>query len=222
MNIDFHSHILPNADHGSDGPETTMIQLAMAQHAGIEVLAATPHFYPHREDAASFLRRREQCAALLHRMLPKDAPRLLVGAEVQLCRGLEHLAELEQFCLEGTRVLLLELPPVRSVKPYEATLNALTEERGLTVVLAHIDRYDPKMIEPLLENGFLAQLNADAFLRFRSRRRCLRWAERSCVVALGSDLHGTEQGYRSFDRARTLLGSRYDALMRRTEALLPP
>lgn len=222
MNIDFHSHILPAADHGSDGLATSLKQVALAKNAGLDVLAATPHFYPDREDAAAFLHRRERCAALLRQELPSDSPRLLVGAEVHLCRGLHNLPELHRLCLEGTRVLLLELPPVRSLARYEETLTALLEERGLTVVLAHIDRYSPSIFEPLLESGFLAQLNADAIVRLWTRRCCLRWAERSCTVALGSDLHGTELGYRNFHRAAELLGRRYNTLMRRTERLLPP
>ncbi|MEE3459824.1 MAG: CpsB/CapC family capsule biosynthesis tyrosine phosphatase, partial [Candidatus Faecousia sp.] len=41
--IDFHAHILPGADHGSDGLETSLRQLALAEEAGVDTIVATPH-----------------------------------------------------------------------------------------------------------------------------------------------------------------------------------
>ena len=40
---DFHAHILPGADHGSDGMETSLTQLALAEAAGVDTIIATPH-----------------------------------------------------------------------------------------------------------------------------------------------------------------------------------
>ena len=45
--IDFHAHILPRCDHGSDGWETSRQQLKLAREAGVEVICATSHFYGH-------------------------------------------------------------------------------------------------------------------------------------------------------------------------------
>ena len=218
MNIDFHAHLLPGADHGSDGIETSRRQLLLAREAGIDRVAATPHFYPRREPIESFLARREACMQALREAA--DTSFVLCGAEVQLCRSLHHIGRLEELCIEGTRVLLLELPPDFSVRAYAQTLDALLFERKLTVVLAHIDRYDPQLIDFLLEFGCFGQLNAESFCHLRTRRRSLAWAKEARVVALGSDLHGAEIGYRDFLRAKARLGADYDALMRRTENLL--
>ena len=46
LTLDYHAHILPRCDHGSDGVETSLRQLAMAAEAGIRTVCATPHFYP--------------------------------------------------------------------------------------------------------------------------------------------------------------------------------
>ena len=35
--IDFHAHILPGCDHGSDGWRTSRQQLKLAREAGVEV-----------------------------------------------------------------------------------------------------------------------------------------------------------------------------------------
>ena len=55
--IDFHSHILPGADHGSSSVETSLAQLNSAKNAGVTRLIATPHFYPHRHTLEKFLAR---------------------------------------------------------------------------------------------------------------------------------------------------------------------
>lgn len=221
MNIDFHAHILPTADHGSSSLETSLRQVELARRAGIDVLAATPHFYPHLESLSEFLERRKQTEIRLREAIPENAPKLLIGSETHLCRGLEHMESLEQLCFRGTKVLLLELPHDFSIRSYEQTLDALLYERKLTVVLAHIDRYPTSTIEFLLELGFLAQINAEPFCHLRSRKRSMAWAtELKSVVALGSDLHGCETGYRDFLKMKERLGATYETIMSRTQKLL--
>lgn len=218
MNIDFHAHLLPAADHGSNGLETSRRQLRMACEAGIDCVVATPHFYPHKEQSKDFLQRRSACAETLRQEAAFS--RVLLGAEVQLCRNLHHAELLDELCVAGTRVLLLELPPDFSLRIYEQTLDALLYERKLSVVLAHIDRYDTQLIDFLLDWGFYGQLNASSFCRFFARKRSLEWTKSERVVALGSDIHGVQTGYTEFLRAKKLLGADYDALMHRTQALL--
>lgn len=220
MNIDFHAHVLPKADHGSDSLETSLRQLALAQAAHIDLLAATPHFYPQRDSFSSFLSRREQTEHALRAAMPRGVPELIVGAEVQLCVGLHHSEHLRQLCLQGTKVMLLELPFDFSLRAYERTLEALLYESGLTVVLAHIDRYRTDVIELLLDMGFLAQLNASSFCHLRTRRRSMQWALSESIVALGSDIHGTDVGYKEFIEMKNRLGSGYDEIMRRCAVLL--
>ena len=65
LTLDYHAHVLPGCDHGSDGVETSRKQLAMAAAAGIRTVCATPHFYPHKESIPSFLQRRAESAQLL-------------------------------------------------------------------------------------------------------------------------------------------------------------
>ena len=81
LSLDYHAHVLPGCDHGSDGLETSLRQLDMAAAAGIRTVCATPHFYPHRESAQSFLRRRAECAQLLRAHLPEQAPQVCLGAK---------------------------------------------------------------------------------------------------------------------------------------------
>lgn len=221
MNIDFHAHILPAADHGCADVKTALQQLTLAKHAGIDLVVAAPHFYPHQESLDDFLARRAKSFQELKAATEgKDLPEVLLGTEVQLRKGLEHLENLEALCIEGTKLLLLELTPGFSIRSYEQTIDDLLYQRGLTIVLAHIDRYATAHTEYLLDCGCFAQLNAEAFCRFRTRRSAMNWSENESVVALGSDLHGTDDGYKQFLKAKKRLGDCYDSLMLRTETLL--
>lgn len=54
LTLDYHAHVLPGCDHGSDSVETSRKQLAMAAAARVRTVCATPHFYPHKESIPSF------------------------------------------------------------------------------------------------------------------------------------------------------------------------
>ena len=47
--IDFHAHILPGVDHGSNSVEISDFQLKLAAESMIDTVIATSHFYPHKE-----------------------------------------------------------------------------------------------------------------------------------------------------------------------------
>ena len=219
MQIDFHAHILPKADHGSDGLETSLKQVTLAREAGIDILAATPHFYPVSDTAEAFLERRDRCWSELRAKLGKDAPEILLGAEVQLCRGIDHLQQIRELCFRGTNVILLELPGDFRFKQFERSLEALRYDCGLQVVIAHVDRY-PELAEPILDAGFMGQLNASSLCTLFKKKRYYDWIESGSIVALGSDLHGTKTGYSEFLRAKDKLGSLYTEIMARTQSLL--
>ncbi len=217
--IDLHAHILPKADHGSDSLETSLKQLALAKEAEIQILAATPHFYPGSDTAEAFLERRSRCLAELTAVPDLNAPELLPGAEVQLCRGLNHLLQLRELCFQGTDVILLELPPDFRFKQYERTLESIRYDCKLQVVIAHVDRY-PELAEPVLDAGFMGQLNASSLCTMFRKKKLYDWIEQGSIVALGSDLHGIKTGYTEFLKAKSKLGSLYGEIMSRTQALL--
>lgn len=216
--IDFHAHILPGADHGSDGLETSLRQLELAEQAGVDTIVATPHFYPQVDSFTGFLRKRDRCSSEL--MNHYHGPiRILLGAEVHMCVGLDHLKDVEELCVTGTSVMLSELPH----RGYQSGLTETFErmqDDGLTPVLAHVDRYDPKLIENLFALGLKGQVNSEPLTHHWGRRRYLSWIDGGFLVALGSDIHGTEVGYTQYTAARAFLGERAERLDRRTLALL--
>ena len=217
--LDFHAHVLPGADHGSDGLQTSLRQLTLAEQAGIDILVATPHFYPQRDDFGRFLRKREATRAELAAHY-NGSIRLLLGAEVHMCVGLDHLDGLEELCIPGTNVMLCELPFRGLTAGMTETFQRLMEDREINPVLAHVDRYDPTVIENLFGIGLKGQLNAEPFSRHFHRRRLLPWIDRGQIVALGSDIHGTETGYSQYLKAVEFLGDRFDTIEERVRELL--
>ena len=217
--LDFHAHILPGADHGSDGLQTSLRQLKLAEQAGIDVIVATPHFYPQVDDFQQFLQRREATRRQL--LEAYQGPiRILTGAEVHMCVGLDHLEGLERLCIPGTSVMLCELPFRGLPTGLSDTFERMMDDRGLIPVLAHVDRYEPSVIDNLFSMGLSGQLNAEPLTRPFHRRRLLPWIDRGSIVALGSDIHGIKIGYTQYLKAAEYLGSRFDRIDTRVRALL--
>jgi len=191
--IDFHAHILPRADHGSDSLETTKKQLLYLKRCGVCTVVATPHFYPQRDNVDTFLKRREESWCRLKSEITEDMPRVLLGAEVLVCSGIDHMPGIERLCVEGTEVILLEMPmgPWRD-EHIEAVRRI--SRLGLTVVMAHIDRYREEEVARLCEDcDVLYQLNGETQSTLAGRRRAYKISRTLPVVAVGSDIHGADK-----------------------------
>ena len=205
LTLDYHAHVLPGCDHGSDSVETSRKQLAMAAAARVRTVCATPHFYPHKESIPSFLQRREASARLLRENLTADAPQLQLGAEVLICDGMERLDGLSRLCRGETNELLLEMPFYQWSESIWDTLYALCERRDIEIVLAHAERYPPEAIEQLIRDNVALQLNSECLTRPLHRKRYLKWIKNGSVKYLGSDIHMLGNGYRDFEKCRRLL-----------------
>lgn len=205
LTLDYHAHVLPGCDHGSDSVETSRKQLAMATAARVRTVCATPHFYPHKESIPSFLQRREASARLLRENLTADAPQLQLGAEVLICDGMERLDGLPRLCRSETNELLLEMPFYQWPEAIWDTLYALCERRDIKIVLAHAERYPPEAIEQLIRDNVALQLNSECLTRPLHRKRYLTWIKNGSVKYLGSDIHMLGNGYRDFEKCRRLL-----------------
>lgn len=106
--IDFHTHILPGIDDGSRSADES-IQMLRAMPEVTHVVA-TPHFYAWENTPERFLRRRTAAWEQLRERLDDTAPDIRLGAEVCYFEGICRSDELHSLCIEGTNVLLLEMP----------------------------------------------------------------------------------------------------------------
>ncbi len=222
LQIDFHSHVLPGLDHGSRDLKTSLEQLLMVREKRTDVLVATSHFYPHRMNLARFLAQREESVKLLaENMDCEDSLRVVVGTETACYPGLENMNGLEQLCIAGTNCLLLEMPMTEWKDAHFETVDAIVD-RGIQVVLAHIDRHDPQNVERVMQLDVMAQINASSLGSFFKRRKLKRWFDEDRVWALGSDLHGADKGaYDHFPKGLAKLGPETVArVMAHSEELL--
>ena len=220
ITTDFHSHILPGADHGSDGVRTSRGQLDIIASCGIKTVVATPHFYPTADNVNTFLKRRGKCAESLRSVMREGDPSVLLGAEVLICDGIERMEGLESLTVRGTRCILLEMPMTKWTDRTYETVDAISS-MGFDVVMAHIDRYEPKYIDELMELDVFAQLNPGTFFSRKGRKFAAKWLEAGKVVAVGSDLHGAHDAdYKEFIDACDALGGHAGTVERSMEKLL--
>ena len=205
--IDFHAHILPGMDHGCDDVAMSIEQLRMAADHNIEIVIATSHFYPHRENVGDFLRRRRMAREQLEAAREGRYPSIRLGAEVLICNNIDKMMGIEELCIENSRVLLIEMPFARKWESgLIETLVRLRDKNGLKVILAHGERYPIKELEKLLRSGFRTQVNVSSIKCFYTRYVVKKWIKQNYVAAFGSDIHGLRNYYREYVGCMKKLG----------------
>lgn len=194
--IDFHCHVLPRMDDGSKSTEESLRMLKCSAEQGITTVAATPHFYADRDTPERFFSRR---AAAMERLMGgwhPGLPNVLCGAEVHYFPGLQRTEDILRMRLAGTPLLLIEMPFSKWSGRMISDILELNQLPGVTVVLAHVERYQKDQSaetwEELRGNGVLMQSNAEFFLHWMQKRRALRMLERGEIQLLGSDSHNMD------------------------------
>ena len=199
--IDFHSHIVPGADHGCYSTEVFRKQWETIQNSGICGVVATPHFYPHGDSVASFLDRRQAGLEKMKPFLTESSPKVFIGAEVLVCPNLQNIPDFEKLCIEGTNCILLEMPFAAWTSADIAAVRAIAES-GFVPLMAHIDRYAVSDVLKLASLDVPMQVNAEALCKLLRHKNPFSFLKQGCVFAIGSDLHGTDgKAYKNFLKA---------------------
>lgn len=210
--VDFHSHILPQMDDGSRSIQESLEMLRMSAEQGIQVMAATSHFYAEENTVERFLERRETAWKTLSERMEPGMPKVLLGAEVYYFEGMQRVESLSRLRIEGTNLLLLEMPFSPWSDRMVAEIMAVNRLPDTTVALAHIDRYlrfqKAAVWDTLLENGVLMQVNASFFFNRFSKHKALRMAKKGQIHLLGSDCHNTTSRPPQLGEAMNFLESR--------------
>ena len=209
--IDFHSHILPCVDDGSASIDESLAMLSRLAEQGVNTVMATPHFHAGHEPMQVFLERRDRAYAQLHQQVPQGMPQIRLGAEVRYYPGIVRLEDIKKLCLQGSNLLLLEMPMGRWT---EFTLREMVElagSRGVQLVLAHIERYwraQPRQVwERLLNSDIFMQSNADFFVG-TTRRKALSLLKNQSIHFLGSDCHNLTTRPPRLDKAMAVIRKR--------------
>lgn len=208
--IDFHSHILPNIDDGSDSVETSLNMLSTMHNQGVNAVVATPHFYAHKDRVDPFIQKRQSSFELLEKSLPDICPDILLGTEIAYFRGISSAEEVKKLTIEKTGILLLEMPFQKWNDEIIGEVKHLVNSRKFAVMIAHLDRYldikdNKPFIKKLLSLPVIVQLNASAFLDHKSKRKTIKLAEKQDRVVLGSDAHNMNSRPPILGEARTVL-----------------
>ena len=204
--IDFHNHILPNADDGAKTMDESIQMLRHAQNQGITDIVNTVHFQHSKMegkrtdfDYISSIRDR-----LLEEMYKENIDiNIHLGAEVFFNFNLLDIIDnkLTTFC--NGKYMLVEFqthffPPNFEQHLYELKMS------GITPIIAHPERYkqiqdDIQIIEKLIDSGCLIQIDAGSILSHFGEK-CLSTSllmlNKRMVHIIGSDAHG--MGKRNF------------------------
>lgn len=208
--IDFHSHILPSMDDGSKSVEMSMEMLKLAAAQGVDVMLATSHFYASRQRIEDFLTKRKNAFEELMQRKKEFGPELRLGAEVAFFPGISRADKLEALTVEGSRVLLLEMPFAAWSRTDIREVEFLMEERHFQIILAHLERYisiseNKKWIKEFLEMPVYIQINAESLLSWKKRGKILKMFARGQADFLGSDCHRSNRRKPNLAQGREVL-----------------
>lgn len=211
--IDVHSHILPGMDDGPKTIEESFSMLETAYRQGVRHIWSTSHFYPEREDPASFLKRRSESAERLRPGFKKSSmPKIYLGAEVAYFFGLGRCKPMRDLTIGGSPFLLVEMPADRWSDDIADDLLMVKYVLGLRPIIAHVERCIPeqpkKIVRRLSEEGVYFQSNAAFLGDIENKKREIRFMIKEKLIDLmGSDCHGIERrrpnldaGYNSFSQ----------------------
>lgn len=191
--IDFHTHILPGMDDGSKSIEMSEQMLELSKAQGIGVIVGTPHFYASQMTLKDFLKRRDTAYGNIYKKAAGLGIHLLFGAETAFFTGIGSASGIEELAISGTSLFLLEMP-FREWTGSDIQEVEMLLDRGLTPVLAHIERFfpyqkDKKIFDELYSLPVLSQVNAEALVNWKTRRLVLKLFENNMAHLLGSDCH---------------------------------
>ena len=203
--VDFHTHILPGIDDGSQDESMTRDMLFEEKRQGVVDIVATPHFYANQMSVDGFLENRS--AALekteqIRREADEPLPSIITGAEVYYFSGIGRAEEIPRLCIGDTRVLLLEMPFEQWTDDVLRDVKDLIRKQKLTIVLAHIERYyrfqkDMDIWDCIMDLPLHTQINAGSFVnKGRFLRPDRRWQfcidflkDHPDTLHMGSDCH---------------------------------
>lgn len=201
--IDFHSHVLAGVDDGSRDIQTSIAILETSISQGVDCMLATPHFYAERDRVESFLEKRARAKEQLDQEIAKlglesRVPKLFVSSEVAYYPGISESKVIDKLTLEGTNVLLLEMPFGDWRSSHIDDVYGLCEKRGFKVVLAHLERFMTRQNKKLIDEVFdmceslplYVQINAGPLTDWKQSRKLIKLFASGKAHFLGSDCHG--------------------------------
>ena len=229
MLVELHSHFLPQMDDGPEHAAVSIEMLAIWRMQGVEKVAATPHYIPHREPVNHFLTRRSEALVAMAGVAPLEME-ILLGAEVLIEKGLSDTEDLQLLAIGNSKHILLELPYSPFKEWMLEEIYGIIHRFGLNPLLAHLERYtkwynDTDLARVLSIRGATFQINNDALFKMSTRRFALELVRGGVPVVFASDAHNTDTRPPNTKAADKILASKlktaeWQALTERNEDML--
>ena len=196
--IDIHSHVLNGVDDGSPDEATSLGLIRLAAEQGTTDLICSPHVL----DAGRSL----NWQTITQKTKNLQAKAREAGIKINLYPGAElemnwELTEIlkkgsEDYCLAGSRYVLIELPVLMIPERMEDFIYEL-QVREKIPILAHPERHPKLMAHPevlltWLKRGVLLQCNGGSFTGMFGRQvqaNARMLLQNQIVTFLGSDAH---------------------------------
>ena len=223
--IDFHCHILPGIDDGSDCIDTTAKLLEMEKQQAVTDIVFTPHFYAHRMNINKFIENRDESYKKVISYIEKKAEtsedigytkdNFHVGGEIYFFSGMSKAKDIKKLCIEGTDNILVEMPFEQWNKQVVSEINSLIYDCNLHVVIAHIERFvkyqkDKKYFNEIINLPVSIQLNGEAFLgSIFDKRFAIKFIDSRDNIILGSDCHNIRSRAANLGPAREVIAKKY-------------
>lgn len=169
--IDLHCHLAWDIDDGIGSKEEAQEVLMNAKADGIDAIAATPHFVPGsygEEDVRDMNKRIQELKDLANGY----GVNIYSGCEVFLNDDYLDMIESKNFnTLNNSEYLLCEFDVRKDIDKNKYAEDQLYELsiRGLTPVIAHVERYfhkgvDLERVRDWMNSGYVIQMNRTSLL----------------------------------------------------------
>lgn len=198
LQTDLHSHLIPGIDDGVQTVEESIAMIKGLMGFGYRKFITTPHILPgmYNNTAESIL----PGLSLVRQAIEKEGLGVTIDAagEYYYDEAFEEMAkDAPLLTFSGNRILF-ELANMHQPPRLRDTVFALTT-RGITPVLAHVERY-PYLyengldeLEYLVNMGVELQVNIGTFTGIygpKLLKAAYQFVDAGMVSYLGSDLHG--------------------------------
>ena len=197
--IDFHNHIIPNLDDGSESIDMTIEMMRLAVSRGITDVVNTVHYqHPkitNKKINYNFVK--SKINQLNKIMSDNDIEiKLHIGAEVFYRPNLIKIKKDPLTTFENGKYMLIEFQYHQFPKGYLDELFGL-KVSGCTPIIAHPERYipiqkNPELLRKMLEIGCIIQINAGSPLGLfgkNSKKTSLKILKNNWCQIIGSDAH---------------------------------
>lgn len=190
---------MPCVDDGAKDIDEAIKILRMMKDDGITDVIATPHFYPDSDNLEDFKYRTDAAYKALCSVADgKDLPRIYLGSEILYYRHIGESELMEQFCLNGSRYLLLELSDNCISDSFFEDIRNLKNKSGIIAIIAHIERYYKfssfrKLLKFIKDENIPTQINASAFFTSYYRRVAEKLIKKGYVSFIATDSHSPDK-----------------------------